>query len=390
MNHLKIFTILVLMTLCSFSMAQQSDIFLDLEILNANAQVFPVGDLDFTNTGLVQNYFNIRIRNDDANSVTLSLKLEIFYNGVQIASGISSNFTLPANPNFPGLGQEYVLTSQQLSQGNAMINGQSIELSNYEVDWNAVDELENQVLQTGKAPAGTYDFILTGVEPNNPDIVLAPDQNQGNHTVNIANPTYIELLFPGSSVSESTIREIATVFPYFQWQTDVPPTNALYNVFVYQKYPEDATIQDVLNHPPIFHIEGYPNNFLQYPTDTQSSFTEGRVLALRMLEAGKIYYWFVRSIIPSGTGDVTLESDVFRFKIANVEQEVNNAQQILAVLEQILGSRYEQVLSDLREQGFDPNGNFTYDGRNVDINALLELANQIARGEKQIQNVEIY
>lgn len=382
MNLLKSFAILFLIIVCSFSFAQQ-DLFLDLEILHQNAQVFQLGDLDFTKTGLAENYFNIRLRNDGNEPIGIRLKLEIFYNGSLIATGISNDFSVP------GGGITFLITSQQLAAGTAIIPGNPnpIGLKEYDVDLNAVENLEKQVLQTGFAPSGTYDFILTAVDPTNTNITIAPDQNEGNHSLFISNPTYIELLFPGTSVSENTIREIPTIFPYFQYQTDVPPVNATYNVFVYQKYPEDETTQDVLNHPPILHVEGYTNNFLQYPTDTSINPV---FKVVRPLETGRIYYWFVQSIIRSGTGTLTLESDVFRFKIAETGKQAGSAEQILAVLQQILGTRYEQVLRDLREQGFDPNGNLTMDGRNVDLNTLLEIANQISRGEVQIQNVEIY
>lgn len=378
MKALTILTILLLIMFCSFSYAQIT--IFDLEILNANAQYFPLGDLDFTNTGLVTNYFIIRMQNGTAGvPINLRLKMDILYNGNLIATGISNSFILPAD------GVTYSLTSQQLAQGNAMVSGQPIQLGDYDVDLDVVENLQNQAIQTGAAPSGTYEFILTGIDANNQPIIT--DLLGGNNILIITNPTYIILVIPGNSVNDPVIIEIATLYPYLQWQTDVQPGIASYDIFVYQKYPGDVSTQDVLNHPPMLQVESYPNNFLQYPTDTSPT---GQFITVRPLEAGNTYYWFVRSNIQGPTGTITIESDVFRFRIADLTQGGTNAQQILAILQQILGPNFAQVLTTLTEQGFDPNGDISLDGQSGDIGTLLDVANQVAAGQLNIQDVQIY
>jgi hypothetical protein len=356
---------------------------LDLEILNANAQVFPIGDFNFAGATQTTNYFNIFIQNNGNTPINLSLTMVIKYNGTQIATGTSNSFELPAN------GIKYILSSQQLSLGTASIpnsngNPQFIELSHYDVDLNAVGGLEDQAIQTGTAPSGNYNFILKA----NTDLVDTPiidDVNPSNNSINITNPTYILLVIPGNSVNDPIIVEISTLYPFFQWQTDVSPGNASYDISVYQKYPEDNSTQDVLNHPAMLQVEKYPNNFLQYPTDTSPS--EGFV-TVRPLEAGNTYYWFVRSNILGPTGINTIDSDIFRFKISDLAQSGSNAQQILAILQQILGPNFQQVLTNLDERGFNPTGEINYNGRNGDINTLITLLNQVVSGQVSIQSVE--
>ena len=389
MKTLVIISTFVLLVFGSLSMAQPYQIFLDLAILNLNAQYFPLGNLDFANTGSSQNYFNIQIRNDESISFNMKLRMQIRYNTDIIATGISNEFVLPPN------GVTYLLTSQQLAQGVAMVDGQPIQLGDYDVDFGAVQNLQNQALQTGVAPAGTYEFILTAVDPNNQQIIIATDPIGGNNILTITNPTYIELLFPGNSVSDPSIMEINTTTPYAQWQTDVQPginpvtgePYADYDIFFYQKFPGDVSVQDVLNHPPVLQVEGYPDNFLQYPP---SSVGGPGFLTVRPLEAGNTYYWFVRSNIPGPTGNSTIESDVFRFKIADLAQASTNAQQILAILQQLLGTNYAQVLTTLTVQGFDPNGTISLDGQSGDINTLLDVANKVASGQLSIEDVQVY
>lgn len=362
-----------------FSTLIRAQLFLDLQILNANAQVFPIGDFNFAGATQATNYFNIFIQNNGNASITLSLKMDIFYNGTLIATGTSNLFELPANS------PQYILSSQQLSLGTAMIEGQQIQLGNYDVDFAAVGGLEDQALQTGMAPAGNYDFVLIAIDDSGN--IIAPDGDPSNNIIIITNPTYILLVIPGNSVNDPIIIEISTLFPFFQWQTDVPPGNAKYDIFVYQKYPEDNSTQDVLNHPPMLQVEDYPNNFLQYPTDTSPS--QGFV-TVRPLEAGNIYYWFVRSNIQGPTGIIPIDSDISRFKISDLTQTNYNAQQIIAILQQLLGPNYEQVLTNLVEQGFDPNGQINYNGQSGDMNTLLNLVNQVVNGQVSIQSVEVY
>lgn len=361
-----------------FSTLIQAQLYLDLQIINANAQVFPIGDLNFAGTTQATNYFNIFIRNNGNTSLNLRLTMEIFYNGNLIATGTSNFFDLSPNS------QQYVFTSQQLSLGTAMVEGQQIELGNYDVDFNAVQNLENQAIQTGTAPSGNYDFILTATDPSGGTI--APDVNPTNNSITITNPTYIELTIPGFSINDPMIAEITTLYPFCQWQTDVQPGMGSYDIFFYQKFPEDVSTQDVLNHPPVLQVEGYPNNFLQYPTDTSPG--PGFII-VRPLEAGNTYYWFVRSNIQSGTGTITIESDIFRFKISDMA-ESSNSQQIISILQQLLGPNYEQALTNLIEQGFNPNGEINYNGQTGNINTLMDLVNQIVNGQVSIQSVEVY
>lgn len=364
-----------------FSTLIQAQLFLDLQILNSNAQVFPIGDLNFAGTTQSTNYFNIFIQNNGSSVLTLRLKMEILYNGSLIATGESNYFDLPGNS------PQYILTSQQLSLGTAIVDGQMVELGDYDVDFGAVENLEQQAIQTGTAPSGNYDFILTAQDNSNPPNTISPDLIPGNNSITITNPTYIELNIPGNSVNDPYIEEINMLYPFCQWQTDVPPGNASYDIFFHQKYPEDVSTQDVLNHPPILQVEGYPNNFLQYPTDTSP---QPGFIIIRPLEPGNTYYWYVRSNIPTGTGTITIESDVFRFKISDLAGTNTSNQQLIAILQQMLGQNFGQVLTNLIEQGFDPNGEINYNGQNGDMNTLMDLANQIVTGQATIQSVEVY
>lgn len=362
------------------------DIEIDLEIINPGAQVFVVGD--FRSNLAVTSFFILHLANNGDTPVHMRLEAEIKYNGVQIARGNSNPITFPGQQPPPGP-PPLVYGNQQLMIGALLPWGETLTLDQFDIDLNAVENLENQILATGALPAGTYEFLMRAVEEGTG--VIKPD-NQQNHTLVITNPTTLELLFPGHSVSENTIEEIATAFPYFQWHSDGNPGTGNYNIFVYEKYPEDATVQAVLNHPPMLQIEGYTFNFLQYPLSSDpGGLLSGQVIGpLRQLEPGKIYYWLVQSVIPTGTGNLSITSEVFRFKISNLAGSANYAPQILALLEQILGPNYWPVLQQLRDSGFEPNGTIFLEQSAVEISDLLLILGKLNRGEMEVKDVDVY
>lgn len=362
------------------------DVVVELQLIRPNAQIFSTGEFNFTGNDLATDYFFVRIRNQGRQTLRLYLNLRIAFNDTRVVEGNTTEFNLPAD------NLEYLLSSLELILGlPTTINGQTIKLTFSDIDWGAVPELEDRITNTGRLPAGIYRLIITA-------IVVAPEpaeyedsSDDENHTLFITNPTTLQLFFPGSSISESQIPEISTVFPYFQWQTDVNPLDAEYNVFVYEKSDDDKTVQDVLNQPPIFHLQGYKDSFFQYPSNTDPLFSSGVIVGpVRLLEAGKTYYWKIESVIISGTGTVTIESDIYRFRITDLRSDSMNAKLILVILQQMLGTQYDLVVQELVEKGFEPNGKILFEGNRIPITELIQFLNEISQGKATVQKLEIY
>ncbi len=365
------------------------EIRVDLELFYGNALVFPIGELDLTNTGEIPPFFNLEVQSFLENAVRIKLELQVLVNGTQIIRSESNAFELPVNAFI-------VANSQTLSMGIPLFdsqgNPQTVELTidDNDIDYDAVENLENAILNTGFLPAGTYVFQMSAilVDEGNRRI---EDSDSDDNTLFISNPTSIEQQFPGRSVSENIIEEINTIFPYFQWYADAVPGSVTFNFYVYEKQPEDLNIQDVLSHQPILHIQNYQNSFIQYPTDTNPVLNSGQVVGpVRLLENGKTYYWQVESVIPTATNNIVLKSDIFRFKVADDVQGINYSPQIVTFLRQILGPDYEGALQSLLENGFEPNGTITMDGSAVEINQLLLLISQFQSGKLKLKKVEVY
>ncbi len=393
-KNLKRVNLLIMLLLLTGFSRSQTDIFLDLQLTNASAQIFQVGDFDFTNSGLSVDYFILQLDNrapEGSPTCRFRLEMEVKLDETIIARGESEDFDLPP--------QSFnIITSSQLSVGAAMIAEQPVRLNfdNSNIFFDELDVLRDHVLSTGKLPTGTYIFDLKLVRRGSTDsrcdnIPDETDDQPDNNRLVITNPTTLELLFPGGAIGESAIVEITTTFPYFQWFSDANPTSVTYNLSVFEKFPNDQTVQDVLSHPAILQLEGHNQTFFQYPTETNPMLESGFFVGpVRLLEAGKIYYWLVQAVIPTATGNITLTSDVFRFKVADLAQSENLAPQILAFLQQVLGPNYEAILQQLLEEGFEPNGNISFEGTSMDVNDLFQMLNKFLQGEMQLQGVEVY
>lgn len=358
----------------------------DLSLFNSQAQVFYVGDLGFTGFGSVPDIFSLTLSNNSGSAVEMQLHFEMRLNQTPIAEAFSNRFNLP-----PGT---FVFTSSQLNTGSAVIPGTNIalDLSNYSLNFDQIENLRNQILTTGKLPAGQYDFFIEIIPfENGTPLPPVPDGDQTNNVLTISNPTTLELVYPGERVSAAaSLIEVPSPYPYFLWQSDA----SLFNLFVYEKYPGDQTIQDVLSHDPVLQIEGYPNQVYNYPPDPspEEYFDEngnrvGQSVIIRPLEAGETYYWYVQAIVLTASGETTLSSEVFQFKVATTDESMATSQMILNYLQQILGSRYEEFMQALSD--YTPDGNILLNSTPVTPEALIDMINAMNKNEITIQNITI-
>jgi hypothetical protein len=362
-------------------LGQAPNITVNLVLFNNQANIFYIGDLDPTGLGNAPNYYTLEIGNLGSTDERVQLGFEIISDNKSFVDATSNAFTLPAN-------HTYAFTNNQLNLGAAIIpeTGEEIEITDYNLNFDEINNLQNVVTSTGKLPAGIYRFVFTVFQENNPSLILASDEE----ILTITNPTTIEPLYPGERVSNAVLTEIPTTFPYFYWQSDV----SQFNLYVYRKY-EDKSIQDVLSRDPILHLERYPNNLFQYPAESDPLFFYDEagnpvgqsVGAVRPLEPGNTYYWYVEAIIPTNSGETVLPSDIYQFKIAELAGAQADVDMILRYLRQILGDKYDLYMSKL--QGYDPDGNILLNGVPVQIETLIQLATQIQDKQAEIKNVVV-
>ncbi len=381
-------SLLLLFFILSFPVYSQQ-IYIDLRFVNLlpenkspAARIFYIGDIDPTGLGNAPYYYTLKIGgNRGPAPLDVRIIFRVVTNGQIIVEGESNVFQL-----FPG---DYSFNNNQLNLGTAFIENPEnrIKIRNYSIDLNRIDKLEAQVSSTGKLPAGVYQFQVELVT-DPPSGAPITDQNPDDNTLTITNPTTIEPLFPGSRVSLGDAPEIPTTVPYFVWQSDAD----LFDLYVYWKY-ESESIEDVLSRDPILHLENYSNLVFQYPASTEPLLflnkigypPGGSVGAVRLIEPGYTYYWYVNVHIPTASGETLLPSDVYQFKVVDRENTSASSDLIMTYLRQILGDQYDQYMDAL--QGYTPTGVILMNGTSVEVDVLAGLLQKLLSQTATIQNI---
>ena len=149
------------------------------------------------------------------------------------------------------------------------------------IDASEMEEMFNAIVQTGRLPDGIYTFRI---------IITTEDGQQiiEEDVLNIANPSVHQLITPGGSLADTSINEVYTSFPIFQWESDPCniATDCEYFIRVAEYNPQehssiDQAIESItrlpLNQSQRYESDGFGAKTFQYPTDAGA------------LEHGKIY-----------------------------------------------------------------------------------------------------
>lgn len=372
-------------------------LYIDLSLFNTQARIFYVGDLDPTGLGNAPDYFILRFGNNSGATANVRILFKLVTNGQILVEGESNVFPL-------GAGRNFFFTNNQLNTGVADVDGQKVQIKNYSVDFGRLENYEKKIARTGKLPTGVYEFRVELLVSPSGNVI--PDQNPEDNILIISNPTTIELLYPGMRVNSGEPPEIPTTTPFFVWQSDAD----LFNFYLYRVYEvsqpdvfpyqtggqgknNDIPVQDVLSRDPIFRGV-IPGQVFQYPAETQpliffgpdGSPVGGSEGAFRLIESGRSYLWYVEAIIPTASGQPTLiPSDVYQFQVVDRETSAMNSSLIKAYLRQILGERYDDYMQDLTN--YDPSGTILINGQPVEVDALVDLIEDLLNGKIIIENV---
>ena len=241
-----------------------------------------------------------------------------------------------------------------------------------QIEMDQAEEMFSAIVQTGQLPDGIYTFRVTAVSENG-ERVTAED------ILNISNPATLQLVSPGGILADTTLNEIYTSFPVFQWESDPCNINVGCEYFIrvaefnsQEHSSVDQAVESVtrlpLDQSMGFEPVGFGVTTFQYPTDAGD------------LEAGKVYVWQIRKDLVTTAGTEQLLSDIRAFKVKDFTtteagtstEDTSPAGIALRALigdemaEQIFGSGGEA------EDAF-ATGNITLNDESVDVSFVQSL-----------------
>ncbi len=242
------------------------------------------------------------------------------------------------------------------------------------IDLDQAEELQNAIIQMGKLPDGSYHFMVTVFDGENPGAILA----QEDQTIQVSTQSTLQLVTPGGVLADTTVNEIYTSYPVFQWESDPcnVPGGCDYFIRVAEFDPQqhasvDQAIESQTRLPLDQSQEFYPVGSgiysYQYPITDAGD-----------LEPGKVYVWQVKKSYGTTSGVESILSEIFAFKVKDLsaggttEGDEGTGDQGLTQLETILsGTNYQELFNPGGPlENFTPTGTVILDGVTIDMNTL--------------------
>ena len=248
-----------------------------------------------------------------------------------------------------------------------------------QMDMSDAEQMMSAIVQTGQLPNGIYTFRVTATAANGQQIVR-------EDILNISNPTLLQLISPGGILADTTINEVYTTYPVFQWESDpcnyVDPNSGGSGCEYYIRVSEfraeehssiDQAIESVtrlpLNQSAGFERVGYGFTTFQYPTDGGD------------LEPGKVYVWQIRKDLVTTSGTEQALSDIMAFKVkdfissTNEDDGTEDTTPVGILLRTIMGEDLANRMFGLGGQvsNMVANGNIFLNEESVDISLVQSL-----------------
>ena len=270
-----------------------------------------------------------------------------------------------------------------LNLSNTSIGSALIDVVDFSLDDDVnIDDLSSVVLQTGKIPNGSYFFDFR-LKDSNDDLISGASISK---TIDVYEPSFLELISPGGEVSDSLETAIFSSYPVFTWNSDFCSA-CQYSIRVCEyNSSEHSNLSDAIDDIASFPLDqsqrfyDLPQNInvFQYPVSNASD-----------LEMGKLYAWQVKRTYETTVGQNDNYSPVFVFKIMSPNDiAVESSQEDVDVLELIKELVGESKYTQLFGPGGQLENYFVYslslNGVEVNEEALRPIAKEILDGKKNV------
>ncbi len=322
---------------------------LSMTVSYAPVQQLSIADVDFENFESRNLLFTLSIKNDT--TVTISAILQI-----KLSIKLADQTLLP-DPGLTFTSKEFEVPVEGLIITNLEIGKNTkIKTSEYNLENEVKNKVQDVALATGKFPAGIYIFNIILTPINCGKVVSEPV------ILTIQNPSRVELRSPRDG-------EVTNEFPLFEFFSDCNKVE-----LTVAKKSSDQSREEAISHEP--------------PMDRKDLIGQNSFLYSggRPLEQGKTYVWkVVGKILGPGGTEIEVPSPIGLFKVSSSEQ-AGPEDALLKILEEMFGSRYPAIFEQIHNGDFNLTGMNTLNGAVISRGDLLRLLNEL----RQINdNVEL-
>ena len=331
-----------------------SQVTVTLSVFNLDRiQTLYVSDYDILQEGTGEELFRININNSGSTNVqNCHIRIELSKDNKILAYLTTNTFDLPSGT--------HSFTNVQLSQGEYMIGEQNIRVKESKMSEEDIGNIQENILSSGKAPIGIYKITVTIYDGINNQL-----GDPGYCEFVITNPSFVQLVSPGSLAGYGLPEDIYTEFPVFQWNGN----GEKYQVLVFEKKGTSQSIDEILGGTPNWKTD--PGEDPLTSLSVQYNPGSGSI----PLEFGKTYYWLTKMFVETSSGEEKINSEVWQFCLVdpvnfNNKQGLLTKESLLNFLREILGDRVDDIsqsLTDFHLQTISVNG------QNITVQELYEI-----------------
>ena len=260
--------------------------------------------------------------------------------------------------------------------------GDHIQLTNDEFG-----NIQQQILQSGKLPNGTYVFSVTLKCATNDNIIY----DSIIKTIEAYEPVYLDLISPGGYIQDTMSTAILTTSPLFSWSSDYC-TQCDYGIRVCEYNTSlHSSLSDAINDNSVLPAN-QSIDFMTIPSIQNFSYPSDNAFDLI---PGNLYVWQIRRSYQTTQGITFNESPIFVFKITSFDNLSNestiSSDPHTEKLKQLLGFQYDQLFNnDGLLKGYSVKGNtIILDDQIVPISILNDIIDKLNNNELEIIGIEV-
>jgi len=248
------------------------------------------------------------------------------------------------------------------------------------IEMDQAEQMFSAIVQTGRLPDGIYTFRVMATAEDGQRIIK-------EDILSISNPATLQLISPGGVLADTTLNEVYTSFPVFQWESDpcnyVDPITGESGCELFIRVAEfnpqehssiDQAIESVtrlpleqgLGYEPV----GFGVSTYQYPATGAGD-----------LEPGKVYVWQIKKVLITTIGNEEILSEILAFKIKDfTETETTSGEGAdtspagMALRSLIGEDQADEIFGPGgAAEGALATGNITLNGESVDVSFIQSL-----------------
>lgn len=341
---------------------QLAPVGVSVQLLNT-VEILYASDFSPFNQGQQPDFLSIVLQNGSTGPQTVVLEVVIRReqpSAAQLFTGTSDPFVLQ-----PGVRR---ITNRDLANGGSDVVIEHFDLSS------EAEDVRDQLTRSGRFPAGTYTFGMN-VRGAGAGVLIG----SGQVTLELGNPSRVELLSPGRPFGENP-EVITNPAPRFNWTADVglAAAGSRYRIKV---APADgaASPEEAMQQFPAWDA-----------TLTATSALYPGSVSARPLEAGRTYAWQVTREVPTSGGSQFIASPIYWFRMAGEGTTAaagGAAADLGAALQMENLGRALGLGGELA--GFRPTGTVLVDGREWSAENLEALLRAILAGTVTVRSVTV-